>query len=165
MTACRMIRNHSTASSGHSAPAASDCMQNSRESQYYEFLEFLGRGSSWVLTHASKCTGDARAGRRSAMCMIPLRHIRYIFACMRPCVAHRAYRYAEHFESIYNSDMYRSSWEKRPNAGTTSHKARSQFWIAILDSGQLFILAQAERSVNLGTSSFNIHTLSRDSNV
>ena len=57
VTACRMIRNLNTASSGHSAPAASDCMQNGRESQYCEFLEFLdrpmnflGRGSScWVL--------------------------------------------------------------------------------------------------------------------
>ena len=40
------LSTSSTASSGHSAPAASDCMQNGRESQCCEFLEFLGRGSS-----------------------------------------------------------------------------------------------------------------------
>ena len=43
VTACRMIRNLNAASSGHLAPAASDCMQNGVESQYCEFLEFLGR--------------------------------------------------------------------------------------------------------------------------
>eukprot|EP01043_Picozoa_sp_COSAG02_P077805 COSAG02_NODE_17215_length_1020_cov_14.110749_2_plen_34_part_01 len=34
-----MIRNLNTTFSGHSAPAASDYMQNGREFQYCEFLE------------------------------------------------------------------------------------------------------------------------------